>query len=267
MALLFLPSRRAPRGAQTSARRALRSPAPRRPRRSFARRPRAARCYLETGPALGGWPRAVRRTGLSGTTAPRRPRFRRLAPSGWKKTPAFHAAPEDPRPVQAGWMLPRTRIPSLRSKAVPCYCLPEATAFPHQAGLFAYKGCKHPALLAQVRGWPVSPMGEFMPVFREKPPRREPSRPSGKYAFRVFAGFGLKRFLPAFHFASARGSYIGPPRRGADPCVFAREMILSAALERWPSGRWRTPGKCVGGEPSRGFESLSLRQDPQNPFG
>ena len=31
-------------------------------------------------------------------------------------------------------------------------------------------------------------------------------------------------------------------------------------LERWPSGRRRTPGKCVGGEPSRGFESLSLRQ-------
>ena len=30
--------------------------------------------------------------------------------------------------------------------------------------------------------------------------------------------------------------------------------------ERWPSGRRRTPGKCVGGEPSRGFESLSLRQ-------
>ena len=29
--------------------------------------------------------------------------------------------------------------------------------------------------------------------------------------------------------------------------------------ERWPSGRRRTPGKCVGGKPSRGFESLSLR--------
>ena len=35
-------------------------------------------------------------------------------------------------------------------------------------------------------------------------------------------------------------------------------MVLSAPPERWPSGRWRTPGKCVGGEPSRGFESLSL---------
>ena len=30
--------------------------------------------------------------------------------------------------------------------------------------------------------------------------------------------------------------------------------------ERWPSGRWRTLGKRVGGEPSPGFESLSLRQ-------
>ena len=30
-------------------------------------------------------------------------------------------------------------------------------------------------------------------------------------------------------------------------------------MERWPSGRRRTPGKCVGGWPSPGFESLSLR--------
>src|SRR5690606_21809791 len=33
--------------------------------------------------------------------------------------------------------------------------------------------------------------------------------------------------------------------------------------ERWPSGRRRTPGKCVGGEPSQGFESLSLRHKPK----
>ena len=39
----------------------------------------------------------------------------------------------------------------------------------------------------------------------------------------------------------------GPPRPAA------------AKAERWPSGRRRTPGKCVGGEPSQGFESLSLR--------
>ena len=32
--------------------------------------------------------------------------------------------------------------------------------------------------------------------------------------------------------------------------------------ERWPSGRRRTPGKCVGGKPSPGFESLSLRHLP-----
>jgi hypothetical protein len=35
------------------------------------------------------------------------------------------------------------------------------------------------------------------------------------------------------------------------------------STERWPSGRRRTPGKCVGGKPSRGFESLSLRQTPE----
>ena len=33
-------------------------------------------------------------------------------------------------------------------------------------------------------------------------------------------------------------------------------------VERWPSGRRRTPGKCVGGKPSRGFESLPLRHLP-----
>src|SRR6056297_3319843 len=36
-------------------------------------------------------------------------------------------------------------------------------------------------------------------------------------------------------------------------------FLLNHAAERWPSGRRRTPGKCVGGKPSRGFESLSLR--------
>ncbi len=37
-------------------------------------------------------------------------------------------------------------------------------------------------------------------------------------------------------------------------------MVPGTSAERWPSGRRRTPGKCVGGEPSQGFESLSLRQ-------
>src|SRR6056297_2097959 len=32
-----------------------------------------------------------------------------------------------------------------------------------------------------------------------------------------------------------------------------------ASTERWPSGRRRTPGTRVGGKPSPGFESLSLR--------
>ncbi len=37
-------------------------------------------------------------------------------------------------------------------------------------------------------------------------------------------------------------------------------FLLKFALpERWPSGRRRTPGKCVYGKTYRGFESLSLR--------
>ena len=53
-----------------------------------------------------------------------------------------------------------------------------------------------------------------------------------------------------------------PPAAAAalEACGPHPEMLLSAAPERWPSGRRRTPGKCVDGEPSRGFESLSLRQ-------
>ena len=34
---------------------------------------------------------------------------------------------------------------------------------------------------------------------------------------------------------------------------------LTPSAERWPSGRRRAPAKGVGGEPSRGFESLPLR--------
>ena len=37
----------------------------------------------------------------------------------------------------------------------------------------------------------------------------------------------------------------------------------SACLkERWPSGRRRTPGTRVGGQPSRGFKSHPLRHSP-----
>ena len=39
----------------------------------------------------------------------------------------------------------------------------------------------------------------------------------------------------------------------------ANSVILSTMLEGWPSGLRRTPGKRVGGQPPRGFESLSLR--------
>ncbi len=38
---------------------------------------------------------------------------------------------------------------------------------------------------------------------------------------------------------------------------------LNGSAETWPSGRRRSPAKGVGGKPSRGFESLRLRQKPQ----
>ena len=41
-------------------------------------------------------------------------------------------------------------------------------------------------------------------------------------------------------------------------------VALPRSPERWPSGRRRTPGKCVGGKPSRGFESLSPPPPPRS---
>ena len=43
------------------------------------------------------------------------------------------------------------------------------------------------------------------------------------------------------------------------PCIVPELGDTQRPTERWPSGRRRTPGKCVDGRPSPGFESLSLR--------
>ena len=45
-------------------------------------------------------------------------------------------------------------------------------------------------------------------------------------------------------------------------CHGYAKRLCSAFTDRWPSGRRRTPGKCVGGEPSRGFESHPVRHNP-----
>ncbi len=65
-----------------------------------------------------------------------------------------------------------------------------------------------------------------------------------------------------------QGSARAPPdtrRVAADMarrcCARPPPVLLSAPLEGWPSGRRRTPGKCVYGRPYRGFESLSLRHN------
>ena len=47
---------------------------------------------------------------------------------------------------------------------------------------------------------------------------------------------------------------VGPEERAGQVYYFGQE------LERWPSGLRRTPGKRVGAEAPRGFESLPLRQ-------
>ena len=59
----------------------------------------------------------------------------------------------------------------------------------------------------------------------------------------------------------------GPPRedggpeerRRIRPCKPRGDPAHIRRTDSWPSGRRRTPGKCVGGKPSRGFESLTVR--------
>ena len=43
-------------------------------------------------------------------------------------------------------------------------------------------------------------------------------------------------------------------------CASPSPFSCEARAEGWPSGRRRTPGKCVYGKPYRGFESRPLRQ-------
>ena len=53
------------------------------------------------------------------------------------------------------------------------------------------------------------------------------------------------------------------PEAARRPSCLRGPRSVDATAERWPSGRRRTPGKCVGGRPSRGFESLPLRHLPR----
>ena len=56
-----------------------------------------------------------------------------------------------------------------------------------------------------------------------------------------------------------------PPRLARPPrpvlCASPAPFSSKRETEGWPSGRRRTPGKCVYGKPYRGFESRPLRQE------
>ena len=58
------------------------------------------------------------------------------------------------------------------------------------------------------------------------------------------------------------------PARNIAICLLhpLKPLAKYATTDRWPSGRRRTPGKCVGGEPSPGFESLSIRHKTYQEF-
>ena len=66
----------------------------------------------------------------------------------------------------------------------------------------------------------------------------------------------------------ARKAAMGPCLRGPRARCYAPRLRSSPSErepEGWPSGRRRTPGKCVCGKPYRGFESRPLRQPPVPP--
>lgn len=79
--------------------------------------------------------------------------------------------------------------------------------------------------------------------------------------------------------AQIAGGACGPPPRSALPrplpqSLCSREFrlvspppsLLEPQAEMWPSGRRHTPAKGADGEPSRGFESLRLRQNHHKPL-
>jgi hypothetical protein len=57
-----------------------------------------------------------------------------------------------------------------------------------------------------------------------------------------------------------RGCAPQGPRLGSRAHDRGARRLIAGAAEGWPSGRWRTLGKRVYGQPYRGFESHSLRQ-------
>jgi hypothetical protein len=62
----------------------------------------------------------------------------------------------------------------------------------------------------------------------------------------------------------ARKAPMGLCLRGPRARCYAPRLRSSQSKrepEGWPSGRRRTPGKCVCGKPYRGFESRPLRHD------
>ena len=141
------------------------------------------------------------------------------------------------------------------------YCLPKTPAFPHEAVLFAYKGCKRPAPRAQAQAGRRAPMGEFTPVFSAAALGREPFP-----AFRNGSGPSLpETFSPVFHSASARASYepfrsarapLRPPPRGG----FVR---ATGEVAEWSKAHaWKV---CRRGTVSRVRIPLSPPESPPGP--
>ena len=113
-----------------------------------------------------------------------------------------------------------------------------------------------------------APGGSVQLVEKSRSGQENPRNPSA-FLGKIWPGYAqiwldLARFglsleigrLPCRRLRRRRGRCYAPRLR---PSQGKREP------EGWPSGRRRTPGKCVCGKPYRGFESRPLRQKPIKP--
>ena len=163
-----------------------------------------------------------------------------------------HAAEDRPRPggmgAAAAAMAASPRRPRSRASSAATGCRVHASASPpsgrsRPCASTGRGGCS-PSSRTPPRG-SAAPAGTLRPDV----PRAERSG-----MFRLRSGREQRA-------AGVRGG-IGPGSRGLPS---GARLATRPSPERWPSGRRRTPGKCVGGKPSRGFE-IPL-SPPEAPIG
>jgi hypothetical protein len=148
---------------------------------------------------------------------------------------------------------------------------------PHTPQLSAFVGSSIAKGLLRLTLWTTTPKSAHRSTFRCGDRLRRPKYPSGlrrtiALTGRAFQecsssrGGTARRFLSPISVARAAANtnlaQIACARAAHSAKRVAFVLPSRCKPEGWPSGRRRTPGKCVYGKPYRGFESRPLRQNP-----